>query len=385
MRAAGAPMTPLDIARHLVAIDSVNPSLVPGAAGEAAMADWIAGWLRRAGFDVEVRELAPGRPNVVAVADGAGPGPTRMLCGHTDTVGVEGMAAPFRPEVRDGRLFGRGAQDMKGGLAAMMAAAAGWIGGPRAGAGRVVVAAVADEEYASLGGEALARDWPASEAIIPEPTGMAVAIAHKGFSCVEVVTHGRAAHGSRPADGVDAVLLMGRVLARLESLDRDLQARPPHPRLGTASLHAGRIAGGTELSIYPARCSLQVERRTLPGEPLDVAVSEVGAIVEQLARSDPSFRAEVTLLLARPAYRIDAGHPLPVRVRRLAADIGRDAPLTGMSFWTDAALLGAAGTPAVLLGPRGAGLHAADEHVVVEDLDACAEIFTRWLSGPATP
>ena len=373
-------MTPLAIAQHLVAIDSVNPSLVPGAAGEAAIADWIAGFLRRVGFDVEVDEVAPGRPNVVAVAEGARPGPTRLLCGHTDTVGVEGMTAPFAPSIRDGRLYGRGAQDMKGGLASMLAAAVAWINGPREGAGRVVIGCVADEEYASIGAEALARRWTAEEAIIPEPTGMAIAITHKGFSCVEVVTHGRAAHGSRPADGIDAVLLMGRVLARLESLDRDLQSRPPHPRLGTGSLHAGRIVGGSELSIYPARCSLQVERRTLPGEPLDIALTEVGRILDELGKPDPTFRAAVTLLLARPSYAIDAEHALPAALRAIAASVGRESPMTGMSFWTDAALLGAAGTPTVLFGPRGAGLHGIDEHVVIEDLDTCTEMFVRWLS-----
>lgn len=374
-------MDPLALTRELVAIDSVNPSLVSGAAGEAAIADWLAAYLRRAGFDVEVHDVAPGRPNVVAIADGVAPGPTRMLCGHTDTVGVDGMTDPFVPTLRDGRLYGRGTQDMKGGLAAMVVAAKRWLQGPRQGAGRVIVAAVADEEYASLGAEALARRWGADAAVIPEPTGLAVAITHKGFSCVDVVTHGRAAHGSRPTDGIDAVLLMGRVLARLESLDRDLQSRVPHPRLGTGSLHAGRIVGGTELSMYPARCSLQVERRTLPGEPLDIALREVGAILDELGRSDPAFRADVTLLLARPAYGIEAEHPLPAALRQLASPNGRPAPITGMSFWTDAALLGAAGIPTVLFGPRGAGLHGVDEHVVVEDLEVCADTFARWLSS----
>ena len=367
---------------ELVAIDSVNPTLVPGAAGEGAIAEWLAAYLRRAGFDVEVDEVAPGRPNVMAMAERPGPGPTRMLCGHTDTVGIDGMVAPFTPTVRDGRLYGRGAQDMKGGLAAMVVGAERWLSGGRRGAGRVVLAAVADEEYASLGAEAVARRWHADEAVIPEPTGMAVAITHKGFSCVEVVTHGRAAHGSRPADGIDAVLLMGRVLARLESLNRELQSRPPHPRLGTGSLHAGRIVGGTELSMYPARCSLQVERRTLPGEALDIALTEVGAILDELGRLDPTFRADVTLLLARPAYGIDERHPLPRAMRHLAAAAGRDASVTGMSFWTDAALLGAAGVPTVLFGPRGAGLHGIDEHVVIEDLETCAHIFEGWLALP---
>ena len=375
-------MDALQLTRELVAIDSVNPTLVPGAAGEGAIADWLADYLRRAGFDVELDEVAPGRPNVIAMAERSGAGPTRMLCGHTDTVGVEGMTAPFTPALHDGRLYGRGAQDMKGGLAAMVAGAERWLNAGRRGSGRVVLAAVADEEYASLGAEAVARRWHADEAIIPEPTGMAVAITHKGFSCVEVVTHGRAAHGSRPADGIDAVLLMGRVLARLDALNRELQSRPPHPRLGTASLHAGRIVGGSELSVYPARCSLQVERRTLPGEPLDIALTEVAAILDQLGRSDASVRADVKLLLSRPAYGIAERHPRPATLRQLAAIAGRDAPVTGMSFWTDAALLGAAGVPTVLFGPRGAGLHGTDEHVVVDDLEACARIFESWLSQP---
>lgn len=376
-------MDPLRLARDLVAIDSVNPSLVAGAPGEAGLVAWLGDRLRAAGFDVEIEEAAPGRPNLVAIAEGRGPGPTRLLCGHTDTVGVEGMAAPFDPRVEDGRLYGRGAQDMKGGLAAMIAASARWLDGPRAGSGRVVLAAVADEEYASLGAEALVRRWRADEAVIPEPTDMTVAITHKGFSAVEVVTHGRAAHGSRPAEGLDAVMRMGRVLARLDALDRDLQARPPHDRLGTASLHAGRIEGGTELSVYPSRCSLQVERRTLPGEPLDAAVVEVGAILDALASADASFLADVRPLLARPAYAIAPSHPLAAALQRHARACGQKAPYAGMSFWTDAAILGAAGVPTVLFGPGGAGLHGPDEHVVVDDIEACAAIFHRWLSDAA--
>ena len=210
---------------------------------------------------------------------------------------------------------------------------------------------------------------------------MAVAITHKGFSCVDIVTHGRAAHGSRPADGIDAVILMGRVLARLESLDRDLQSRPPHPRLGTGSLHAGRIVGGTELSVYPARCSLQVERRTLPGEPLDIAMTEVGRDPRSAGPRRPQLPRGCHAAAGAAGLRHRADHPLPTTLRRLANECGRDAPITGMSFWTDAALLGAAGIPTVLFGPGGAGLHGLDEHVVIADLDRCAEIFERWLNA----
>jgi acetylornithine deacetylase len=373
----------LTLLRDLVAINSVNPSLVAGAAGEGAIAEFVALWLRRRGFDVEVTEVAPGRPNVVGVADGRGPGPTRLLCGHTDTVGVDGMSQPFAPVVRDGRLYGRGAQDMKGGLAAMLDAAAQWARGDRAGASRLVVAAVVDEEYSSLGAEALAARFTADEAVIPEPTGLTIGVAHKGFSCAGITVHGRAAHGSRPTEGRDAIFAMGRILARLDALDRDLQARPGQPLLGTASLHAGTIRGGTEMSVYPASCVLQIERRTLPGEPLDIAVDEGIAIADDALGSNPDFTVDVRLLLARPAYRTPEGAAI---IRHLAAAASArlgSCAQSGVSFWTDAAILGEAGTSTVLFGPGGAGLHSHEEYVAVDDVVACRDVLQAWLGMPA--
>ena len=241
----------LELLRELVTIDSVNPSLVPGAAGEGALADTIAAALRVIDLDVEVAEAAPGRPNVVGVLDGRSSGRSLMLCGHMDTVGVEGMRAPFEPIEEGGRLYGRGAQDMKGGLAAMIGAARALVESGGLASGRLIVAAVVDEEYASLGAEALVARWSADGAVVTEPTELAIAVGHKGFAWIEVETRGRAAHGSRPRDGRDAIIRMGRVLSRLDVLDRTLQARPPHPLMGTASLHASQIAGGRELSVYP--------------------------------------------------------------------------------------------------------------------------------------
>src|SRR6188474_92409 len=228
--------------RELVAIDSVNPSLVPGAAGEASIAGAIAAHLRGIGLDVEVQDAAPGRPNVIGVLEGRRPGRSLMLCGHIDTVGVEGMRAPFDPVERDGRLYGRGSQDMKGGVAAMIDAAR-VVAGEGLAAGRLIVACVVDEEYASIGADALVSRWRADAAVVTEPTDMHIAIGHKGFAWFEIETRGRAAHGSRPRDGRDAILRMGRVLGELEALDRDLQSRPPHPIMGTASLHASIIDG----------------------------------------------------------------------------------------------------------------------------------------------
>src|SRR5215831_4815295 len=260
------PDSTINFVRDLVAIDSVNPSLVPGGAGEKEAAARVAAEIRKIGLDVQVTDAAPGRPNVVAVLEGRSPGRSLMFCGHIDTVGVEGMKAPFDPAIRDGRLYGRGAQDMKGGVAAMIGAAQAIAESGGLDSGRLILAAVVDEEYASVGAEALAGQCHADAAVITEPTDMILAIGHKGFSWVEITTRGIAAHGSRASDGRDAILRMGRVLARLEALDRELQSRPPDPIMGTASLHASLVEGGREMSTYPDRCVLKVERRTITGE-----------------------------------------------------------------------------------------------------------------------
>src|SRR5438034_5566396 len=251
--------------RDLVAINSINPTLVAGAPGEGAVAQAIADEMKQIGLDVSVDHVAPGRPNVVGLLDAMNHGPTLMLCGHTDTVGVAGMPDPFTPIERDGRLYGRGAQDMKGGVAAMIDAAR-IVAREGLRAGRLVIAAVVDEEHSSIGADALVQTWRADAAVVTEPTDLAIVVAHKGFAWVEVEVKGRAAHGSRPMDGQDAILRLGRVLARLEALDRTLQARSPHPLVGTGSLHASMVEGGREWSSYPDCAVVQIERRTLPAE-----------------------------------------------------------------------------------------------------------------------
>ena len=368
----------------LVAIDSVNPSLSPRAAGEADVARRIAGELESIGLHVEIADAAPGRPNVVGVLDGRAPGRSLMFCGHTDTVGVSGMRQPFTPEIRDGRLYGRGAQDMKGGVAAMIGAVRRIVESGGLAQGRVIVAAVVDEEHASIGAEALVTKWRADAAVVTEPTGLDVAVAHKGFQWIALETHGRAAHGSRPRDGRDAILRMGRVLARLESLDRRLQVGPAHPLLGTGSLHASLIEGGHELSSYPARAALQYERRTLPGEPSDIAGVEADALLAELRREDPEFEAEARLVFGRDAYEIDPDSQLPALLTDAARAAGCGASIAGMTFWTDAAILGAAGIPSVLFGPGGAGLHSIEEYVILEDVlrcrDALANLALSWCA-----
>jgi len=367
--------------RDLVAINSVNPTLVPGAPGEAAVADAIASEMRRLGLDVSVEEVVPGRPNVIGVLEGRAKGRSLMFCGHTDTVGVAGMTDPFIPIERNGRLYGRGSQDMKGGVAAMIAAA-GQLAERGLAAGRVIVAAIVDEEHSSVGADALVRKWTADAAVVTEPTDLEIAIGHKGFAWVEVEVAGKAAHGSRPKDGEDAILRMGRVLGQLELLDRQLQLRPAHALVGTGSLHASFVNGGHELSSYPDRATLQMERRTLPGEPESTALDEVQAILDGLSGTDPTFRAAARHLFSRPAYELPADHVLPRALSEAVSSGGRIPRITGASFWTDAAVLGHAGIPSILFGPGGAGLHSIEEYVNVEDVLTCRaaliELASLW-------
>ena len=365
--------------KDLVAIDSVNPALVSGASGEAAIARALVAELRRIGLTTEVQEVAPGRPNVVGVLEGRAPGRSLMLCGHIDTVGVAGMTRPFDPVERAGRIYGRGSQDMKSGVAAMIDAVRviGESGG--LAAGQVIVAAVVDEEHGSIGADALVTRWRADAGVVTEPTELQVAVAHKGFEWVLVETEGRAAHGSRPADGRDAIIRMGRVLHALEELDRDLQRGRTHPMVGSASLHASLIEGGRELSSYPDRCTLQIERRTIPGEADGRGAIEVAAILDTLRRDDPEFAGASRSMFARPPYEIDPAHPLPQSLIRSAAAVGCASTPIGMSFWTDAAVLGSAGIPSVLFGPTGAGLHSLEEWVEVQSVLACRDALVELI------
>jgi acetylornithine deacetylase len=250
-----------------------------------------------------------------------------------------------------------------------------------------VVAAVSDEGYASSGTEALVRTWRADAAVVAEPTDLVIGVAHKGFSCAEVATEGVAAHGSRPLEGRDAIVRMGRVLGALEDLDRRLQSGPAHPRLGPPSVHASLIQGGREMSTYPDACTLLLERRTVVGEPVDVAVRETEAILSRLRGADPGFRGSARFLVGRSAYETPAGHPLPDALGDTLAAAGRAPRRGGLSFWTDAAILGEAGIPSVVFGPGGAGLHGLDEYVLVDEVLACRDVLAALArrfcaSGP---
>ena len=363
----------INLLRELIAIDSVNPSLVAGGAGEKEIAEAVDVEMRAIGMDVETTEVAPNRPNVVGVLEGGRKGKSLMLCGHLDTVGVEGMKNPFDPKMQDGKVYGRGSQEMKGGLAAMLGAARKLVSGGGLDSGRLIIAAVVDEEYASVGAEALVKNWSADAAVVAEPTDLTVAVGHKGFSWVKITAKGRAAHGSRPKDGRDAILRMGRILSRLEALNHRLQTKQPHPILGTASLHGSFIEGGRELSTYPDRCILQMERRTISGEPPEIALSEAEEIIAALKQEDSEFEASAEFLFGRPPYETPSEHGLPQMLETAVKSAGRQTKREGMTFWTDAAILGEAGIPSVVFGPGGAGLHSIEEYVLADEVIICRD------------
>jgi len=362
----------------LVRIDSVNPTLVRGGAGEAEIGVYVADSLAGVGLMVRKIEPEPGRPSIVGTLRGARPGRSLMLNAHYDTVGVEGMTEPFSATIRDGKLYGRGAYDMKGSLAASMAAAKALADHDAMTAGSLVVAAVADEEYGSLGTAAVRREIHTDAAIVTEPTALNVCLAHKGYLWIDVETEGRAAHGSRFQLGIDANMRMGQFLAELDHLERDLRARPAHPLVGPPSLHAAMISGGSGLSTYAASCKLQIERRTVPGETEAQAVGEIQKIVDRLAAVDSTFRANVRCFFAREPFEVTPDARI-VRVvdRAVEQVLGHKTAHVGDTPWMDAALLAAAGTETVVVGPAGAGAHAAEEWVEFESVAHLAEILVR--------
>ncbi|HMG97273.1 MAG TPA: M20/M25/M40 family metallo-hydrolase [Gaiellales bacterium] len=367
-------MTLRALVGELVAIDSVNPELVPGGAGEMEIARFIAGWLEAAGVEARIDVVAPGRANVIGVARGSGGGRTLLLNGHTDTVGHDGYERPLEPHVEGDRLYGRGGFDMKGGVAAAMwaTAAAAQLDLP----GDVVIAAVCDEEFASIGTQAVAEQIHADAAIVTEPTALEICVAHKGFAWLEVEIAGRAAHGSQPQLGVDAIAKAGRVLTGIEDLGRRLAEEPGHALLGPGSVHASLIAGGQELSSYPERCLVQLERRTVPGESSDVVEQQVRELVEDAAAADPGLRAEVRTRLVRPPFEIGSEAEIVRLVSGHAERVlGLVPAVIGWAAWMDSAILAEAGIPTVIFGPGGEGAHAVVEWVDLASVERCAEVL----------
>ncbi len=367
---------------ELVRINSVNPSLSPEGAGEREIAAYISSSLSGAGLRTAIHEPQPGRPTVVGTLAGTGGGRSLMLNGHADTVGVDGMPDPFAAAVRGGRLYGRGAHDMKGGLAASLAAAKALVESGLRLRGDLVIAAVADEEYGSLGTTDLLGRYPVDAAIVVEPTELEICLAHKGYIWFSVETTGRAAHGSRFWEGTDANMRMGRLLARLDELEQQLRARAPHPLVGPPSLHAAMLNGGSGLSTYAARCTLKIERRTVPGETEATARQEIQTIIDRLREADPSFHATVESFFVRRPFEASPDSRIVQTLGTAAREVlGRQPAFVGDSPWMDAALLSEAGIETVVMGPRGAGEHSAEEWVDLDSVCQMADVLARTAAA----
>lgn len=358
----------VEILRDLIRINSVNPSLVSGASGEGEIAEYISDFLNSIGMRVEIDLVQKGRPNVVGKT--GGDGPVLMLNGHMDTVGVDYMKAdPFKPVKRDGNIYGRGAADMKGGLAAILSAAKAVMDSGCELEGCLLVAAVCDEEYASIGTEKLMKDTHVDAAVVGEPTNLDILIAHKGFAWIDIETRGIAAHGSAWDEGVDAIAKMGKVQVGLEDYMNDKLLSKKHPILGPPSVHSSIISGGRELSTYPDICKLQVERRLIPGESRQDIEMELELLFSSIRKIDEDFDGnfEITLFRGPMEVRKDAA------LCRLLSDCavsvtGVKPKFIGRSYWLDTQIISEYGIPVVAFGPRGYGLHAAVEYVEIDSV-----------------
>ncbi|MBC6461521.1 ArgE/DapE family deacylase [Actinomadura sp. HBU206391] len=374
-------LDPVRLLADLISIDSVNPDLVPGGAGEAVIAGFCGDWLAARGFEVHRLERRPGRPSVVAVARGTGGGRSLMLNGHLDTVSRAGYDGdPLGPRIHDGKIFGRGAFDMKSGIAAMMTATArARERGPLRG--DVLVACVADEEHASFGTEEVLESFTADAAIVTEPSHLEVTLAHKGFAWFEVVIEGRAAHGSRPELGIDAIAKAGHFLVALETWGHRLAQASPHPLLGAGTVHASVIHGGEEPSTYPARCRITIERRTVPGESAEDVQVELTAILDDLTDTVPDFHYRLHRGLHREPFEADRQAPIVhTLLRHAESALGRPPVIRAEPFWTDCALLDAAGIPCLLFGVDGGGAHAATEWADIAALHRLTDVLTDTIS-----
>jgi acetylornithine deacetylase len=360
------------VLQQLIRIPSVNPSLAPAEGrGESAIAVMARDWMAAHGIRSWLEEAAPGRPNAIGEL-GDGDGPTLVFCGHLDTVSTEGMTVePYEAFVQDGRVYGRGSSDMKGGVAAILCAAAELAASPFPG--RILLALVADEEYASIGAQHFVAHHKADACILTEPSGGRLILAHKGFVWAELVTTGRAAHGSRWDLGVSAIAKMGRIITALETFDRTELRTRTHPLVGPASLHSSVVRGGTGLSTYAERCTLQVERRTLPGETTAQVADELRRVVEGTGEE-----AEIRCLLDRPPLTCDRDAAVSQAVRRAAQTVtGAPPEESGVSYWMDAALFANAGIPAINYGPHGVGDHEPVEWVDLESVVRCARVLAE--------
>jgi len=367
----------LKLLQEMIRVNSVNPSLANRGDGERRIAHYIGNYLKKIGIEVDYQEIDSNRANVVGVLRGTGGGRNIMLNGHSDTVSIERMdIAPLDPKSENGRVYGRGALDMKSGLAAQITAVKSIVESGMRLKGDIILACVADEEYASLGTETLIKKYSADAAIICEPTDLKITVAHKGFAWAKVEVFGKAAHGSFPDEGVDAIVKAAKFLVEVENLGKHNLSQRNHPLLGSPSVHASLISGGIELSTYPDYCKIKLERRTLPGENRETVAAEIEGIIEKMNSSDKQFKANYDVFFYRPALEISKEQPIVQTLKKACQGVLRKEPeFVGMSGWLDSAVLAEAGIPTVIFGPRGEGAHGSVEYVDFDSVIATTGVL----------
>jgi acetylornithine deacetylase len=368
------------VLKEAVATNSVNPVVGKGP-GESALSNILFDRLAAiARLEVQRQHVADERSNVVAILRGSCAARSLMLNGHMDTVGVERMTIePFRPFVERGLLHGRGACDMKGAIAAMVGAAKSLADSESTMRGDVIFSFVVDEEHMSLGVEKLVEEYKADAAIVGEPTGMRVATAHKGFLWIEVEIKGRAAHGSVPEKGVDAIVQAASIVSGLGELQDRLKTRT-HPLVGTPKIHTSTIEGGTHWSIVPDRCVLRLERRTIPGETATSAMKEIHQVLHKIKRQNRNLNAKARKVFEEPPLETAPTEPIVRELRHVVHEVTQTkAHVVGVPYWTDGALLAQSGLiPTCIFGPGDIGVaHSPDEYVDVEDVLRAGEIYAK--------
>jgi len=364
--------------QKLVQINSVNPGLDPDGQGEEEIASFICDTLDGLSIPFEASTLAPGRINVTARIKGSGGGKSLMLNAHTDTVGVEGMDDPFSGKIVGNRLYGRGAYDMKGSIAAILGAAKALKEDGIKLNGDLILSFVADEEHESIGAQALVKSLTADAAIVTEPTDLNLCLAHRGFGIFKISTKGKTAHGGRHKHGIDANMHMGLILAELHKLSRRLPEENTHPLCGQASLHVPLISGGRSLFVYSSSCTIHAERRTIPGETLEDVKTELQSVIDQLASQNPQFHASLEPEIWRSPYEVDASSAIAETTKKAAADTtGKSPGVIGHTWWEDSAIFGEAGIETVILGPAGGGIHEDVEWVELDSVHLLGEILYR--------
>ncbi|KAI0409453.1 tryptophan synthase beta subunit-like PLP-dependent enzyme [Xylaria palmicola] len=349
------------LTQTLVQIKSVNPTLVPvPGGGETVIARYIKAWLEHRDIESHWVEPVKGRPSVIGVVRGKGGGRSLMFNGHIDTVTLSGYDGdPLSGHIEDGKLYGRGSADMKGGVAAALVA-------------------LANVKSLGLSGDVIfAGGWRADAAIVTEPSDLEIVHAHKGFVWLEVDVFGVAAHGSRPDLGVDAIVRAGYFLVALDKYAAELGGRGSGSPVGPPSVHASVIKGGEEVSSYPALCTVSIERRTIAGETPEMVEREVRTILEKLGDDDAEFKFDVRTTFSRPPFLVSKDDPFVLAmVDAVRHSLGKEPVWRGEAGWADSALLAAEGMATLVWGPRGEGLHAKEEFVYADSVACVADTLT---------